>query len=246
MWAIIQSFANDFFRSMSVEEILFADLPANFFVGAKRPIGSLTIPKDSLELYQGFLKIGLIERYPDISGNRIIHMGDPRSRLIIQMGCANIVELGTSSMFNASLTMWTESRFSVGAGVRCNGMQSECRFSQVRIGDNCLLSDGIWVQASDMHAIWDIESGGLVNGQGFSVDIGDFVWLGRNSSVVRPAKIGKGSIIGFGSVVTKDVLSFSVAAGNPARVIRRQCTWTGLFDDAEFRRRMDLIDSGRQ
>jgi acetyltransferase-like isoleucine patch superfamily enzyme len=212
----------------------------------KRPIGQLVVPDGAIDEFQGFLKIGLIERYPSIAGNTIVHMGNPRSRLNIRMGYDNNVEIGASSAFNASLTMWAESRFTIGDHTRCNALQSECRFSTVQVGNHCLLSDGIWIQASDMHAIWDIESGRLVNSQGFGVEIQDYVWLGRNSSIVRPIKVGTGSIIGFGSVVTKDIPSLSVAAGNPAKVIRRGCTWTGLFNEDDFLARIAEIDSAKK
>jgi len=45
-------------------------------------------------------------------------------------------------------------------------------------------------------------------------------WIGANVTIIGNVRIGKGSIIGAGSVVVKDIPEFSVAAGNPARVIR--------------------------
>jgi acetyltransferase-like isoleucine patch superfamily enzyme len=45
-------------------------------------------------------------------------------------------------------------------------------------------------------------------------------WIGARSIVLKGVEIGKGSIIGAGSVVTKSVPAWTVAAGNPARVIR--------------------------
>lgn len=52
------------------------------------------------------------------------------------------------------------------------------------------------------------------------VSIGRDVWIGGSSVVMSGVSIGEGSIIGAGSVVTKDVPPFSIAAGNPARVVR--------------------------
>ena len=87
-----------------------------------------------------------------------------------------------------------------------------------------------WIQASDMHAIWCLNNLELINTRGFDVTVGDHVWLGRNSSIIRPLKIGQGSIVGFDSIVTKDIPPFSVACGNPAKVIRNNCTWSREFD----------------
>lgn len=62
-----------------------------------------------------------------------------------------------------------------------------------------------------------------------AVHIGKDVWIGASSVVLSGVSIGTGSIIGAGSVVTKDVPEFSVAVGNPARVVGQR------FDSAEER-----------
>ncbi|WP_208861323.1 CatB-related O-acetyltransferase [Flavobacterium plurextorum] len=48
----------------------------------------------------------------------------------------------------------------------------------------------------------------------------DEVWLGSNVTVMSGVKIGKGAIVAAGSVVTKDVVPFSIVGGNPAKFIR--------------------------
>ncbi|WP_432941952.1 acyltransferase [Kribbella sp. CA-253562] len=52
------------------------------------------------------------------------------------------------------------------------------------------------------------------------ITVGDDVWIGSNAIVLDGVTIGSHSIIGAGAVVTKDVPAWSVAAGNPARVLR--------------------------
>lgn len=60
------------------------------------------------------------------------------------------------------------------------------------------------------------------------VCIEDHVWIGENVCVMPGVTIGRGAVIGAGAVVTHDVPAGCVAAGNPARVIRR-------FDEASGR-----------
>ena len=50
--------------------------------------------------------------------------------------------------------------------------------------------------------------------------IEDEVWIGANVTILSGIKIGKGAIIAAGSVVTKDVPSYSIIGGNPAKIIR--------------------------
>jgi len=52
-----------------------------------------------------------------------------------------------------------------------------------------------------------------------SVNIGTDVWIGGHSTILSGVTIGDGSIIGAGSIVTRDIPEFSIAVGAPARVI---------------------------
>ena len=52
--------------------------------------------------------------------------------------------------------------------------------------------------------------------------IGSDVWIGANVIILSGAKIGDGAVIGAGSVVTKDIDPYSVAVGNPAKVIKNR------------------------
>ena len=54
----------------------------------------------------------------------------------------------------------------------------------------------------------------------FPVKIGDDVWIGCNSIILKGVTIGNGSIVAAGSVVTKDVPENVMVAGNPARIIK--------------------------
>lgn len=52
------------------------------------------------------------------------------------------------------------------------------------------------------------------------INIGENVWIGANATVLSGVTIGKNSVIGAGSVVTKDIPENVVAVGNPCKVLR--------------------------
>jgi len=52
------------------------------------------------------------------------------------------------------------------------------------------------------------------------VAIEDDVWIGAHSIILKGVRIGRGAVIGAGSVVTKDIPPFTLWAGNPARFIK--------------------------
>jgi acetyltransferase-like isoleucine patch superfamily enzyme len=68
--------------------------------------------------------------------------------------------------------------------------------------------------------------------------IGDNVWIGTNCCILSNVTIGDGSIIGAGSVLTKNVGRFELWAGNPAKVIKRYnfdtCRWEKVDKKGEF------------
>ena len=65
-----------------------------------------------------------------------------------------------------------------------------------------------------------------MNSQGMQEDliniIEDDVWIGTRAIIMPGIKISEGSIIGAGSVVTKDVPPYSIVGGNPAKLIRKR------------------------
>lgn len=52
------------------------------------------------------------------------------------------------------------------------------------------------------------------------VTIKDKAWIGFNSIILKGVTIGEGSVVGSGSVVTKDVPDWTIVGGNPAKIIR--------------------------
>ena len=71
--------------------------------------------------------------------------------------------------------------------------------------------------------------------KGVDITIEDDVWIGGNATILPGVTIGKGAIIGAGSVVTKDIPEMTIAAGNPAKVIRKiteedKTYWQGVYD----------------
>ena len=54
------------------------------------------------------------------------------------------------------------------------------------------------------------------------VVVGNNVWIGDNVTILSGVKVGDGAVVGAGAVVTRDVPPYAIAAGNPARVIRKR------------------------
>ena len=89
---------------------------------------------------------------------------------------------------------------------------------KVTIGDNCMFAPNVAIYTAG-HPIHP-DSRNSMYEYGIQVSIGDNCWLGGNTIVCPGVKIGNNVVIGAGSVVTKDIPDWSIAAGNPCRVIR--------------------------
>jgi acetyltransferase-like isoleucine patch superfamily enzyme len=57
------------------------------------------------------------------------------------------------------------------------------------------------------------------------VHIGSHVWIGARALILKGVRIGDGAVVAAGSVVTRDVPSRALVAGNPAQVIREDVSW---------------------
>ncbi|MCL2023137.1 MAG: sugar O-acetyltransferase [Oscillospiraceae bacterium] len=90
---------------------------------------------------------------------------------------------------------------------------------EIHIGDGCLLAPNV-VLATAGHPL---EPELRRKAAQFSkpIRIGKDVWIGANAVVLPGVSIGDGSVIGAGSVVTKDIPARVVAVGNPCRMVRK-------------------------
>lgn len=91
--------------------------------------------------------------------------------------------------------------------------------AKVTIGDNCQMAPNVAIYTAG-HPVHPVSrNSGYEYGK--EVTIGDNVWIGGNTVICPGVHIGDNVVIGAGSVVTKDIPAWSIAAGNPCRVLRK-------------------------
>lgn len=137
------------------------------------------------------------------------------------------VKIGVvSSAFFFSSYAYIEARnsassISIGDGTWINnGFSAIAEHSSITIGQRCLIGTNVEIMDSDFHGLELAERTKSVPARCKPVIVEDDVFLGSNVKVLKGVRIGRGSVIANSSVVTKDVPAYTVAGGNPVRVIR--------------------------
>lgn len=90
--------------------------------------------------------------------------------------------------------------------------------AKIIIGDNCQIAPNVAIYTAG-HPLHPAARNTLYE-YGIEVVIGDNVWIGGNTVILPGVHIGDNAVIGAGSVVTKDVPAWTLAAGNPCRALR--------------------------
>jgi len=88
---------------------------------------------------------------------------------------------------------------------------------RVEIGDDCMLASGVYLTDADWH---DVHDRTRAPGRSAPIVLGRNVWIGDGAIVCKGVHVGENTVIGAGSVVVSDIPANSIAAGNPARVVR--------------------------
>lgn len=104
--------------------------------------------------------------------------------------------------------------------------------NSIDIGDYCIISNNVHIYDNNNHPI-DPKKRREMCKSGFNsekwdwkysdnkpIAIKDNVWIGERATILKGVTIGEGAIIASNSVVTKNVPSFTIVAGNPAKIVK--------------------------
>jgi len=164
----------------------------------------------------------------DGRGNQLCCSANLHCCEIIIEGSNNVIEIGTKSELHAFniLVKGTGCKVTVGNSVTSNGSNIICmgKYNVISIGDDCMLSGQIEIWNTDSHYILDIKTTLPIN-PGQPIRIGNHVWIGQHATILKGVTIGDHAIVGMNSVVTKNIPSYSVCAGNPAKVRKEGVSW---------------------
>lgn len=122
---------------------------------------------------------------------------------------------------------------------------------KVKIGSYCSIGPGVLFLLGSDHNLDTITTYPLkvkklqsVQKEAFSkgdITLGDDVWIGANVIICSGVKIGQGAVIAAGAVVTKDVDSYAVVGGVPARLIKYRFSQK-IIDSLEHTCIADILD----
>ena len=135
----------------------------------------------------------------------------PNSKLIVN---------GNFSFMTGSHVIIAENaKMTIGSGYINRFCHIKC-YSEINIGDNVVISENVSMWDSDVHEVLNYN-----HSMTEPINIGNHVWIGTNTIILKGVNIGNNSIIGAGSVVNRDIPDNCLAAGNPAKVIKHNINW---------------------
>ncbi|MBQ5795061.1 MAG: acyltransferase [Kiritimatiellae bacterium] len=156
---------------------------------------------------------------------------------IIGSGCS--VEIGPGLSIEHSLKIFlgnshydlgpvSDVHVSIGKNTGFNGnavIMAYNSHSRIEIGDECLFGADVTMYQTDGHPIYDLKTGRITN-RADTMHIGNHVWTGSRSTYLKNSFVADGSIVGFGSVVTRRFTDSNVViSGNPASCVRTGVSW---------------------
>jgi acetyltransferase-like isoleucine patch superfamily enzyme len=115
-------------------------------------------------------------------------------------------------------TLRPEARIIIGDHVGISGATVSAA-DEIKIGSHVLIGTGVIITDSDAHPIHPLDRRGSGEAEAQKVSIEDDTFIGARALILKGVTIGRGSVVGAGSVVTRNVMPFSIVAGNPAKVV---------------------------
>jgi acetyltransferase-like isoleucine patch superfamily enzyme len=170
-----------------------------------------SLPWNRLRIHREFARREAFVRWP-VHGN------------VLEAFRGGRLEIGAHTLFEPHvwITAPEQAQVRIGAGSFLNIGVMVAAHELVEIGDHCMFANGCFITDAN-HRFDDPEA--PVTQQGFTTkgptSIGDNVWCGANVVITSGVTVGERCVIGANSVVTEDLPAFSIAAGAPARVLKK-------------------------
>lgn len=140
---------------------------------------------------------------------------------IIQKFKYRKISIGEHSRINLGVKINNPSNIVIGNNTYINGgVFSIGNKSKIIIGNDCLISYDVHFRTFSHNYI---DKNRLIREQGEfekNIIVEDDVWIGYGAQILPGVTLHKGSVIGAGAVVTKDVEEYTVVGGVPARIIK--------------------------
>ena len=164
----------------------------------------------------GYVLYSLASKFPESHSKPFGFIGKKFRYICTKMivdKCSNIVNIEKGARFSPHITIGYHSGLGINSVIG----------NDVHIGDHVMMGPECHIYTRN-HKIsrTDIP----IREQGYDevnpVYIEDDVWIGARVIILPGIRIGKGSVIGAGAVVTKDIVPYSVVGGVPARVIKNR------------------------
>jgi acetyltransferase-like isoleucine patch superfamily enzyme len=139
------------------------------------------------------------------------------------------VHIGKKCTFNRGSLIWIEDdncSLTIGDNTSIENIHIALTEpnSKISIGSDCMLAYDIDIRCGDSHSVIDLETEKRIN-YAKDIQIQDHVWIAASSKILKGVVIGANSIVALGSIVTKNVASNVIVAGNPAKVVKTNITW---------------------
>lgn len=171
-----------------------------------------------------------------IGNNNTIKIGKPRSnfkncKFIIHANNANYEIKNVNFMHDVLVfSRWGDNQsFCFGDDSDVNGMEVFLmeQNAAATIGDHTIMSTDIVIRPTDIHTLIDNKTGEVINSIKHKISIGNHCWISQGVTLLKGAIVPDDCVVGANSLVTKEFKkSHTVIAGNPAKEIREDVSWS--------------------
>ena len=158
-----------------------------------------------------------------ISGWPLVYIKNASSIFIEDNVTLNSSNLGYHLNMHSRVKLYADGKkaiITIGPNTRIHGTCIHAR-EKITIGANCLIAANCQIFDNNGHEVTFENAENRIHTTGSSkpVVIEDDVWIGAHAIILPGVHIGRGSVIGAGSVVTGSIPAGVTAAGNPAKVL---------------------------